>query len=117
MSAADPEYVQVWQQVQQWPAERRRSLAHQIDQSLRLDQTALPGNWTEDRNARRCQLIDKDIQETLSEAERQELELLTQQLRAQRRRLAPIPLDGARQLHQQLLDKKRQQTDAPPEEG
>jgi hypothetical protein len=74
------------------------------------------GEWTGARNARRCQLIDKDVQETLSEPEQQELEVLTQQLRAYRRRVAPIPNNGARQLHQKLLEKKPEQTESARQE-
>jgi hypothetical protein len=85
------------------PAEQRRSLADQNRQSLEIDPAEPQGEWNEAKNARRCQFIDKEIQETLTEMERQELESLTLQLRAYRRRVAPIPIDGARQLHQQLL--------------
>ena len=116
MSTTDTEYLRVWQQVQQWPAERRRSLADQIRQSLPNDPGTPPGEWTEAKNARRCQLIDKEIQETLSEMEKQELEMLTQQLRAYRRRVAPLPIHGARQLHQQLLEKQRGQAKPGSEE-
>lgn len=62
--------------------------------------------WTEARNARRCELIDNEIQETISEEERQELKALTKQMRAYRRHVAPLPIEGARKLHQQLLEKK-----------
>ena len=71
MSAINTEYGQVWEQVQRWPAAERRSLAEQIRKSLQTDQPACQEEWTETKNARRCQLIDKDIQESLSEPERQ----------------------------------------------
>jgi hypothetical protein len=115
MRISDTEYLQVWQHVQQWGTEPRRRLADQIHQSLICDHPGSDGEWTEAKNARRCQLIDKDIQEALTEADRQELATLTQQLRAYRRRVAPIPIDGARRLHEQLLEKKRQQESAREE--
>jgi hypothetical protein len=64
-------------------------------------------DWSEERNARRCELIDKDIQDEITAAERIELATLTIQFREYRRRLAPLPMEGARQLHAQLLEKKR----------
>jgi hypothetical protein len=43
------------------------------------------GEWNDAKNGRRCELIDKDIQGTLSAAERRELESLTQGMRVHRR--------------------------------
>jgi hypothetical protein len=65
--------------------------------------------WTNEKNARRCNLIDKEIEGTITEAEKAELDHLQQQAIAHRDRVAPLPIEGARKLHQQLLAKKRQQ--------
>ena len=82
--------------------------------ALRKKTVAGPGgehnggvNWNEELNERRCGLIDKDIQVTLSDDERRELEALTEQFREYRRHVAPLPIEGARRLHAELVDKKR----------
>jgi hypothetical protein len=59
--------------------------------------------WTEDQNARRCALIDKEIAGSLTATEAAELQQLQQQMLRHRRRVAPLPLDDARRLHQELL--------------
>ena len=66
--------------------------------------------WTEDKNQRRCHLVDKDIDGTISLAEQGELEQLQAEMLAYRRHVAPLPLDDLRMLHQQLL----RQASAPP---
>jgi hypothetical protein len=112
MRASDVEFSQIWLQVQHWPAERRRTLAEHIAESLRAEVEASAENWTEAKNARRCELIDKDIQKSLTAAEKHEMDSLTEQLRAHRRRVAPIPIKAAQRLHEQLLEKKRNQNGA-----
>jgi len=109
MSTVNPEYAQVWQQVKQWPTELRQSLADEIRKSLDGDLPAPVDNWNGDKNARRCDLIDKDIQGTITDDEKRELQVLTLQMRAYRRHVAPVPIEGAVQLHEQLLRKKREQ--------
>jgi len=61
--------------------------------------------WTEAKNARRCDLIDKEIAGTLTAVEAVELRGLQQAMLDYRRRVAPLPLEEARRLHQQLLSK------------
>lgn len=112
MSTTNSDFLQVWQQVKEWPVELRQDLAEEIIKSVESDLPPPDGAWNETKNARRCELIDKDIQGTISGAERRELELLTRELRAYRDRVAPLPLEGAKKLHQQLLAKKRQQDEA-----
>lgn len=63
------------------------------------------GPWTEENNARRSDLIDKDIDAKLTPAEARELESLQRQMLRHRHRVAPLPLDDARRLHQELLAK------------
>jgi hypothetical protein len=63
--------------------------------------------WNDKLNARRCELIDKEIQTSLNEDERRELESLTNQFREYRRKVAPLPIDGARRIHAELLKKKQ----------
>ena len=108
MSIADSEYSQVCDQVKNWPTELRQCLAEELAKSLAADVPESRGEWSDAKNERRCELIDKDIQGTLGLEERRELESLTQQLRVYRRTVAPIPLAGAVRLHRQLLEKIRQ---------
>ena len=56
--------------------------------------------WTEVKNARRCDLIDREIAGTLRPEETAELHRLQQEMLRHRRRVAPLPLDDARKLHQ-----------------
>ncbi len=109
MSTTDSEYFHVWQRVKQWPIEMRQDLATQILKSVEADLPPLRGEWNETKNGRRCDLIDKDIQGTLTETEKRELELLTHEMRVHRRRVAPIPMETPKQLHAQLLEMKHRQ--------
>ena len=61
--------------------------------------------WSEAKNARRCALIDKEIDGTLSAGEAVELHLLQREMLAHRRKVAPLPLAEARKLRQELLAK------------
>ena len=69
--------------------------------------------WTADQNQRRCDLVDKEIDGTLSPAEEDELAQLQADMLAYRRHVAPLPLDDLRQLHQQLLRQASAQTTTP----
>lgn len=65
------------------------------------------GSWTSGKNARRTELIDKQIDGSISREERAELDFLQQQFRAFRQQVAPLPIEKATRLHQELLEKKR----------
>ena len=67
------------------------------------------GDWSDELNERRIELIDKDIQGNITTEERVELAELQRKAVAYRDRVAPLPIEGARRLHQQLLEMKRQQ--------
>jgi predicted DNA-binding antitoxin AbrB/MazE fold protein len=64
-------------------------------------------SWTVEDNERRCDLIDKHIEGAISESEKRELDQLQSQMREHLDRIAPMPMEGALRLHQQLLNKKR----------
>ena len=64
-----------------------------------------PGPWTESKNQCRCELIDKDIDDHLTPEEAIELEALERQMDRHLRTVAPLPLEDARRLHQELLAK------------
>jgi hypothetical protein len=59
--------------------------------------------WTEEKNARRCDLIDRKYGEGISPAEALELARLQGQMLRYRQRVAPLPLHDVRRLHQELL--------------
>ncbi len=63
------------------------------------------GPWTDAKNARRGDLIDKEIDSRLTPAEARELKDLQRQLLHHVDRVAPLPLADARRLHQELLMK------------
>jgi hypothetical protein len=59
--------------------------------------------WTEEKNQRRCHLVDKEIDGTISVVEKAELDRLQAEMLAYRRKVAPLPLEDLRELHQELL--------------
>jgi arylsulfatase A-like enzyme len=61
------------------------------------------GAWTDAKNSRRCDLIDKEIEGTIAPEEVREVYALQQEMLRYRRRVAPLPLEDARRLHQELL--------------
>ena len=63
--------------------------------------------WSEAKNARRCALMDKEIDGTLSAREARELHLLQREMLAHRRKVAPLPLAETRQLREELLAEAR----------
>ena len=67
----------------------------------------LPEEWSEEKNNRRCDLIDRQIEGNLSPEERIELDDLQRQAIAYRDLMVPLPTEGARRLHRELLAKKR----------
>lgn len=61
--------------------------------------------WNDAKNARRCELVDREFDEGLTSEEADELADLQEQMIRFRDRVAPLPLEDARQLHQALLMK------------
>src|ERR1700722_4543159 len=66
--------------------------------------------WTNERNARRFLLIDKEVRGDITAAEAIELEDLQDQLRRYRRQVAPLPLDETRRMLEELERKGAQAT-------
>jgi hypothetical protein len=62
-------------------------------------------DWQPSDNQRRCELIDREIAGTLTPDERLQLEELQQRLQRYVDRVAPLPMEPLRQLHQRLLDR------------
>lgn len=65
------------------------------------------GPWTDELNARRCDLIDRQIEGIITTAELEELAELQAQLRRHLDQDSPFDLAGAQRIHQQLVQKKR----------
>ena len=59
--------------------------------------------WTAEKDDRRCDLIDREINGSLTVEERTELSLLQQEMLDYRRQVAPLPIDAARKLHKSLI--------------
>lgn len=68
--------------------------------------------WTAELNRRRFELIDGDIQGTLSREEQLELAGLTQLMRQQVDSEVNLPLEGAKKLHRYLTDQNSESTDS-----
>lgn len=74
-----------------------------IGESWIKGQTQLT-EWNADLNQRRFELIDKEIQETISTEESIELAGLTKLMRDQLDNEQNLPLKGAKELHRKLLE-------------
>lgn len=61
--------------------------------------------WTDAKNERRCELINRKYERGLTLAEEAELAGLQAAMYRQVDRVAPLPLEETRKLHQQLLQK------------
>jgi hypothetical protein len=61
--------------------------------------------WTEQKNARRSELIDKEIDDILTPDEAVELRQLQDEMMRYQNKVAPWPIEAARELHQELLEK------------
>jgi hypothetical protein len=61
--------------------------------------------WTEQKNARRAELIDREIDEVLTPDEAVELRQLQDEMLRYQNKVAPWPIQVARKLHQELLEK------------
>ncbi len=70
--------------------------------------------WTDAKNNRRCDLIDREFDgPPLTPAEVVELADLQEGMLRYRQRVAPLPIEDARRLHQELLTKVAAQ-ESPP---
>jgi hypothetical protein len=70
------------------------------------------GEWTREKNQRRCELIDRKYDHGLNPSEEAELALLQDAMARYIDKVAPLPLDEARTLHQELLQKAARAGDA-----
>lgn len=63
------------------------------------------GTWTAEMNRRRCELIDRKYDAGLTPEEQAELDQLQAAMHRAVDAVAPLPIDAARKLHQELLEK------------
>lgn len=61
--------------------------------------------WSDEKNQRRCELIDRKYDHGLTSEEAAELAILQDEMQRHIDRVAPLPLGEARRLHQELLQK------------
>ncbi|MGL6073161.1 MAG: hypothetical protein ACRC8S_03255 [Fimbriiglobus sp.] len=61
--------------------------------------------WTDAKNHRRSELIDREVEGSIIPEESVELEELQGQMRRHVNKVAPLPLEAARKLHAELLAK------------
>lgn len=81
-----------------------RALARIVLIPLRK-RTAIGGTWTKAKNSRRCFLIDREIDGTLTPDEALELEQLQRRVTEHIDRVAPLPLEATRKLYEELQAK------------
>ena len=62
-------------------------------------------SWTKEKNRRRCFLIDREIDGSITPEEARELAVLQRQMLEHRDRVAPLPLEATRRLYEELLAK------------
>lgn len=79
-------------------------LAEGAQVQVTINSPAPASSWSEQGEIRRRELIDKDIQGTLTADEFIELERLDRLANDYFDEVAPPPLDGARRLHDRLLN-------------
>jgi hypothetical protein len=70
-----------------------------------IDGSSSEGAWTKEKNGRRCFLIDREIDGTLTSEEARELAVLQRQMLQHLERVAPLPLEATRRLYEELLAK------------
>ena len=68
---------------------------------------ATASDWTDAKNDRRCELIDRKYAGTLTPEQTIELHTLQEEMHRFLDRVAPLPLSETRRLHQDLLRKAR----------
>jgi hypothetical protein len=75
---------------------------------LRIPKATSQAEWTVADNARRCDLIEKDLDGQLTSQEQLELEWLESRLDRHVNKVAPLPLEQLRQLHKKVLEQAAQ---------
>ena len=61
--------------------------------------------WNDKKNNRRCNLIDREIDNTITSFEKVELEYLQQEMLSWRNKVAPLPLEEVRIVYDNMKSK------------
>lgn len=88
---------------------RRRVVLLECLRDLRFVQVGLElmiTTWTDEKNERRCNLIDKEVYHSLTKKEIIELEGLQAEMVEYRDMVAPLPIEELRELHDSLVKDK-----------
>ena len=78
-----------------------------MDRYVGSDADSTPVAWDETKNARRFELIRKDVSCAISQNEAAELAMLQRTVDAYLRRVAPLPWIEMQQLHGELMNRAR----------
>ncbi|HUS38461.1 MAG TPA: hypothetical protein VMX74_03385, partial [Pirellulales bacterium] len=68
-------------------------------------------SWTQEKDTRRCALIDKSLHAALTRSEQNELSRLQQEAECHFDEVAPPPIDGALKIHVELSKLKAAKTE------
>jgi hypothetical protein len=82
-----------------------------MSETKRGDRGADVLDWTEEKNARRCHLIDRKLLGLLTSDEVGELDRLQRAMRHHINRVAPLPFDAAKRLHAELVQNQQSPAD------
>jgi hypothetical protein len=87
-----------------------RAVACVVPPPIAANGSASAEEWTDERNTRRITLIRKKHAAGLAPGETAELAVLQEQMLRYRQQVAPLPLEDARKLHQELLARAARKT-------
>jgi len=62
--------------------------------------------WTNTKNERRCDLIDMEIEGTITLVEKRELDDLQRKMSAHRKKVAPLPMDYIKSISKSMEEKR-----------
>jgi hypothetical protein len=82
-----------------------RPVACVVPPPATMETSAQEGEWTQDKNRRRGEPIDRKYDRGLSPPEEAELAMLQDGMYRHLDKVAPLALDRARELHQELTEK------------
>lgn len=91
--------------------QRFAELCQEHEVELLLVSSKSDDEWTTQKDERRCELIDKSLHQDLSPVEQAELDRLQIQAEDHFDTIAPPPIDGALQIHAELLKLKKKSHD------
>ena len=91
--------------------ERFAELCEERSIMLALTSRDAAASWTQEKDTRRCALIDKSLHAALTRSEQHELSRLQREAECHFDEVAPPPIDGALKIHAELLKLKAAKTE------